>query len=141
VRRIVLAIVLAVASAPAQAPRDGATVWKVVRDGLIGPDSAEFWKIVKDSLLPSPPLARDRFRGVVLSSEPSDHPILLRIAMYGATTPELTIKLPRPLKASYPPGTDVLFKGVAREFTREPFMLTLEVDQDQYSFVEKESSK
>jgi len=58
--------------------------------------------------------------------------------MYGKTTAELMIKLSRPLKASYPPGTVVLFQGAAREFTRDPFMLTLEVDQDQYTFVEKE---
>jgi hypothetical protein len=59
--------------------------------------------------------------------------------MYGATTPEVTIKLPRPLKASYPSGTIVLFQGGATEFTRDPFMLTLEVEQDQHTFVEKES--
>jgi hypothetical protein len=139
VRRILLAILIAVTSAPAQPPTGGEAVWKAVRDGLAGPHSSEFWESnIKDALLPGS-LARAGWRGTVISSEPPDHPILLRLAMYGATMPEVTIKLPRPLKASYPSGTIVLFLGGATKFTRDPFMLTLEVEQDEHTFVEKQT--
>ena len=59
--------------------------------------------------------------------------------MYGATTPEVTIKLSRPLKASFPPGTIVLFQGTANRFIRDPFMLTIEVEEDQHTFVKRQS--
>jgi hypothetical protein len=138
-RRLILLALVPLAFAPAQRQGDGAPWWKSLHDRLTKPDAEEFFKtVVKDAELPGPELPAG-LRGTIVSSSPEYHPTRLTLAMYGATTPEVTIRLERSLPMALPEGTVVRFQGVAVEFTRDPFMLIFEVDpDDRVTFVRAE---
>ena len=46
----------------------------------------------------------------------------------GGNTAEVTLKLETPLPGKAEPGTEIQFKGIPSAFTKEPFMLTFDVD-------------
>jgi hypothetical protein len=48
------------------------------------------------------------------------------------TTPQVTLELESPLPKAEP-GTVIEFEGVGKEFTKEPFMLTMEIDKSKIS--------
>jgi hypothetical protein len=86
--------------------------WKAIKDGLI--NQAGYWDQMKDAALP-------KLRGKVVSSSPKS----IVLALSDATTPEVTLTFETPVKADE--GASLQFVGVAKTFTKEPFMLTLEV--------------
>jgi hypothetical protein len=53
------------------------------------------------------------------------------LALSDTTTPEVTLEFENPVKAD--PGTPVEFKGVAKDFVKEPFMLTLTAEKEDVS--------
>lgn len=88
---------------------------------------------MKDAAVPAGINGLYTLRGTVVSATPADHPTELVIAMSDDHTSEVTLKLfgekgPAGLKMPVPPGTIVEFGGIAREFERQPFMLTFEVE-------------
>ena len=77
------------------------------------------------------------FKGTVLSSKLTDHPVELVLAISDNRTPEVTLQLVDSgfLKGAVPPGTVVEFSGVVTAFTPNPFMVTWEVhNRDAGSF-------
>ena len=111
-------------------------VWRIVKDGLQKPGAERFFESnVKDVLLPDGVNGVKFFVGTVLSSKPSDRPHELVLALSDLKTPEVTLRLvdefgQTALRKPLPPGTRVAFEGVVRTFTKEPFMLTFEVQAD-----------
>ncbi|MEO8051263.1 MAG: hypothetical protein ABI833_12675 [Acidobacteriota bacterium] len=67
------------------------------------------------------------FEGTLVSSAPPEHPNQFLIAMLDEKAPEVTLRIKGQLKNPLPVGTLVSFEGVIEAFTREPFMLILEV--------------
>ena len=49
------------------------------------------------------------------------------MAISDATTPEVTLQFETPVKADT--GSSIEFDGVAKEFTKEPFMLTMTAEK------------
>ena len=47
----------------------------------------------------------------------------------GGDNPEVTLKLENPLPGKAEKGTEIQFQGVPSAFTKEPFMLTFDVDR------------
>lgn len=86
--------------------------WKAIKEGLLSQDG--YWDQMKDAALP-------KLRGKVVSSTPKS----IVVALSDATTPEVTLTFETPVKAEE--GATLQFVGVAKQFTKEPFMLTLEV--------------
>lgn len=128
--RLVMLALIPLSFAPAQRSQDPSDIWKDIHDGLTRPDADDFFKsVIEDAELPGPDYPGG-LRGTVVSSNPEYHPTVLTLAMYGATAPEVTIRLGRSLTQRLPNGTVVRFQGVAREFTKDPFMLTFDVDPD-----------
>jgi hypothetical protein len=136
-----LAVMILVLLLPTRSSADeAAELWHLIRQGLTGPDSANFWQhTLKDALLPGGSMGARALRGEVLAWLPAERPTRLVLAMSDEKTPEVTLKVAPPLKSPFPKGTVVLFAGVAAEFSKDPFMLTFDVEQDGSTFVEKES--
>jgi hypothetical protein len=73
------------------------------------------------------------FIATVLSGKPANHPTQLVLALSDTHTPEVTLHFldqrhkPAAFRKALTPGTKVAFAGTAKEFTKEPFMLTFDV--------------
>ncbi len=123
------------AIAAAQRPRSTytpETFWRdVVKGRRTGPDAeALFERSYKDALLPGAVMPGQGMRGIVISATPPASPTELVLAMSDESTPEATLRFIRgqSLGRPAPPGTKVEFEGVAKEFTRSPFMVIFEVE-------------
>jgi hypothetical protein len=119
-----------------QAPRryeQQSMAWLEIKKGLTGPDAEKFLEALMGATLPvgmgsiGPNGALHAFEGILVSSTPDQHPNKFLIAMPGNKTPELTLKMKGSLAKPLPAGTLISFAGDVEAFTREPFMLTLEV--------------
>jgi hypothetical protein len=88
--------------------------WKNLKTNLQG--DAAFFDQMKDAEMPF------ELQGTVVSADPKK----VVLAMSDKTTPEVALTFETPVKAD--PGSTITFsKVIAKSFTKEPFMLTLEV--------------
>ena len=99
-------------------------LWIAVKKALVGAEGDTYFKeSVKDSAVPP-------MKGKVLSHKPALKPKEIEVAVADATTPEITIIIAEggTLPGKADPGTEIEFESVAKAFTKEPFMMTVEVE-------------
>lgn len=94
-----------------------------VKKQLQGAEAETYWASVKDSELPA-------FKGKIVSIKPETNPKELVMAVSTGDQPEVTIVMETALRGKADVGTELEFTGVAKEYTKEPFSLKLEVDND-----------
>lgn len=69
-------------------------------------------------------------RGYLVSATPADRPNTLVLALSDRSGPgEVTLVLDEPFRYGAPRGTTIRFEGIAKSFTRQPFMLTFDAEQ------------
>jgi hypothetical protein len=71
-----------------------------------------------------------KFKGVLISSKPATAPKELVLGVMDPNTPDVTLKLETPLRGKADPGRELEFEGIVSGFTKEPFMLVLDVDEN-----------
>ena len=107
--------------------------WAEIKRDLSGPEGIKYWEALKEACIPCGLYGVHTLRGTVISSTPADHPNELVLAMSDDPTPEVTLRLfdrqDKPIGLTKPveAGTVVEFGGAAKDFSREPFMLTIRV--------------
>ena len=94
-----------------------------LKKALLAADGETYWGNVKDAELPT-------FKGKLVSMKPDVNPKELVLAVESADQPEVTLVLDKALRGKAEPGTEIQFTGVAKEYTKEPFTLKLEVDNE-----------
>jgi hypothetical protein len=103
--------------------------WLRLKQALTGPTGDDYFNGgVKGALIPpedQPPL-----KGFVISQEPARAPKKVVLGMSNPTNSEVTIELENPLPGPAEPGTPIEFRGVAKALTKEPFMLTFDVERE-----------
>jgi tetratricopeptide (TPR) repeat protein len=97
-------------------------LWKVIKDSLTAADGEQYFN---DKLKGTAP---PKLRGKLVSTKPAIRPKELVLDLDGGDTGEVTLKLETPLPGKADKGTDIQFQGVPSAFTKEPFMLTFDVD-------------
>jgi tetratricopeptide (TPR) repeat protein len=96
--------------------------WVQLKRGLTGPQSATYWEGLKDSAIAT------KFKGKVISSSPPVKTKEVIVGIRDANNPEVKLILEAPV-GKVEPGAEIEFEGaVAKEFTAEPFLLTLEIE-------------
>ena len=103
--------------------------WNEIKEGLTGDGSAMYWDAMKDAALPSGRPEVTKFKGKLVSATPETRPKELTIAI-GGDMPDATLKLEEPLPGKMDPGGEISFSGVAKDFSKAPFMVTFEVSKD-----------
>ena len=103
--------------------------WNEIKEGLTGAGSATYWDAMKDAGLPGGKDGVMKFKGKLVSATPEVKPKMLTLAIAG-DMPDVTIKLDEPLPGKMEPGGEISFSGVAKEFSKEPFMVTFEAGPD-----------
>ncbi len=109
-------------------------VWSTIKRSLVAPDGEEYFEDnLRGSMLPGGVEGVTVFTGTIVSAEPGEQPSTLVVAVADDATPDATLQLKDSdwkdahLNGPVVPGTIVQFEGVPTSFTKEPFMLTLDV--------------
>lgn len=101
--------------------------WRELRENLTGADSIDYWRRVDGALVPGGFDGIAKFAGKLVSASPETNPIELMIAVDGAAA-DAKIELIEALPGRMPAGREIRFAGTAKEFTKSPYLLTLESD-------------
>jgi len=102
-------------------------LWTKIKTALSASDGEHYFETeLKDSAVP--PL-----QGVVVEAKPECRPTELRIAVVlpndaENSRPEVLLKLEKPLTGKPETGSEIHWTGVAKAFSKEPFLLTMEVE-------------
>ncbi len=92
-----------------------------MRNALTAERGEAYFAQIKDSLIPP---QEDTFDGTVVSqSSPTD------LIIVDSPAGDATLEFKHPLNG-VAPGTRVLFRGVIKSYTKEPYMLRLRVLED-----------
>jgi tetratricopeptide (TPR) repeat protein len=98
-------------------------LWKRIKEELMGPNGQQYFESsMKDAQIPE-------LRGWLVEQRPKE----LVIAISDKTTPELTLRLDAAMPGTAEPGTELTFEGIGKEFTKEPFMVTMDVEKAKVS--------
>jgi tetratricopeptide (TPR) repeat protein len=92
-----------------------------VKEQLVADGGETYWQDLKDAELPE-------LKGKIVSMSPETNPKEIVVAITTADTPEVTIVLDTALRGKAEPGTELTFVGVAKEYSKDPFTLKVEVD-------------
>ena len=97
-------------------------MWKGIKAELTGDNGqAYFEEKMKGTAPPA-------FKGTVVSVDPSTRPKTVTVAIENPEVAEVTLVLGKPLARPAEPGTEIEFEGIPREFSKEPFNVTFEVE-------------
>lgn len=97
-------------------------LWVNIKNQLTGPNGDQYFNSsMKGAAVP-------RLRGALISQQPAVRPKELVLGISDPNTPEVTLRMETPLPGKAEPGTQLEFEGVPRNFSKEPFMVTFDVD-------------
>lgn len=102
-------------------------LWMKIKTALAAADGVHYFETeLKDSAVP--PL-----QGIVVEAKPECRPTELRIAIAAPTDaqnprPEVLLKLEKPLPGKPESASEIHWTGIAKAFSQEPFLLTMEVE-------------
>ena len=109
-------------------------LWRSIKMELTGDNGPAYYESsVKDAGLPGGVNGVMKFKGKLISTTPETRPKELKLAVESPEVADVTLKLEEPLPGKMDPGGDIEFSGTAKAYTKEPFMLTFEVDKEDIS--------
>jgi len=98
-------------------------LWKRIKDELAGPNGQQYFdSSMKEAQIP-------RLRGWVVEQRPKE----ILVAISDKTTPEITLQFDAPISGKVDPGTELQFEGIGKSFTKEPFMVVMDVEKKNVS--------
>jgi hypothetical protein len=104
-----------------------------IKKELAGENGAAFFEErVKGAALPGKIEGTEftTLKGRVVTNNAKEVVLIMDPSQSVGTEGEVTLKVEGGLRGKAEPGTEIEFEGIASEFTREPFMLTFEVEKD-----------
>lgn len=104
-------------------------LWQTIKTGLTGDGADAFWANLKDAAVPGDVPNVTKFTGKLISMTPAIRPKELVLAVEKPDVPDVTLKFEEALPGKMEPGSDLEFSGVAKDYTKSPYMLTLAVDK------------
>jgi tetratricopeptide (TPR) repeat protein len=106
-------------------------LWMSVKKELAAAGGEQYFEErVKGAALPGGASGVTKFRGKLISMKPVARPKELVLGIADANTPEVTLKFETPLAGKAEPGIEIGFSGTATAFTKDPFMVTFEVEKE-----------
>jgi hypothetical protein len=105
-------------------------LWRSIKEELTGDNGpAYFVSSMKDAALPGGVNGIERFKAKVISMAPAVRPKELVVAIEDPAIGDATLKLDGALPGRMEPGGEIEFEGVARAYTKDPFVVTFEVEK------------
>jgi len=104
-------------------------LWVSIKENLTGEGGEKYFQDnMKDALVP--PENMPAFKGTLIRSDPVKNPKKLVLRITDPEKPEVTLILEEALTGVAEPGTALQFRGAPTSFTKEPFMVTFDVEKD-----------
>ncbi len=104
-------------------------MWMNLKKELTGANGGQYFESsLKNAHIPGGAGGVQKFRGTLISSKPPTAPKELVLGVVDPNTPDVTLVLETPMRGKADAGTVLEFEGVVSAFSKEPFMLTLDVD-------------
>ena len=100
-------------------------IWVQMKQELTGAGGAAYSEQLKGAALP-------KFKGKVVSMDPPTNPKKIVVGISDASAPEITIEIDEKgfLPGKVDPGTELEFEAVGKEFTADPFNLTVVAEKE-----------
>jgi len=92
---------------------------------------AYFEMNVKGALLPGGANGVQKFKGKIVSMTPETKPKQIVLALEQPNVPDVTLELSQGLPGKMEAGEELQFEGVAKAFTKQPFMVVFDVEPKQ----------
>jgi hypothetical protein len=104
---------------------------KVLKENLTKDGGDAYFDMnVKDTLLPGGVNGVSKFKGKIVSMTPATRPKEVDLAIEKAGVADAKLIFEAPLPGKMEPGEELEFEGTAKSFTKEPFMVTFDVDKE-----------
>jgi tetratricopeptide (TPR) repeat protein len=101
-------------------------LWKDLKAALTAPSGDTYFETnMKDALVP-------RLKGRLVATTPASKPKELILAIENSAG-DVTLKLDGALPGKMEPGGEIEFEGIAKSFSKDPFMVTFETDRTKLS--------
>jgi len=91
---------------------------------------AFFEMSMKGALLPGGANGVMKFKGKIISMTPETKPKQIVLALEQPNVPDVTLELSEALPGKMDAGEEIMFEGVAKSYTRQPFMVVFETEPD-----------
>lgn len=105
-------------------------LWMNLKAALTDANGQQYFDTnMKGSEVPGGAGGVQTFKGKLISSKPALHPKELVLSIADGTTPDATLNLDAALPGKADPGVEIEFSGVPSSFTKEPFMVTFDVEK------------
>lgn len=101
--------------------------WTQIKEGLMGENSAPYWEAMNGAAFPGGHDGVEKFKGKLVSATPEIKPKELTIAV-GGDAADAKIVLDEALPGMMEPGGEISFSGVAKEFSKDPYIVTFEAE-------------
>jgi len=126
---------IALRKAQDQAKADAANpilaFWRdIVREPL-QKDGDSYFENMKGALLPGGAAGVQKFKGKIVSMTPESKPKQIVLALEQPNVPDITLELSQALPGKMEAGEELQFEGVAKSYTKQPFMVVFEVEPGQ----------
>jgi tetratricopeptide (TPR) repeat protein len=97
-------------------------LWKDLKAALTAPEGDTYFETnMKDALVP-------RLKGKLVATTPASKPKELILAIENSAG-DVTLKLDGALPGKMEPGGEIEFEGIAKSFTKDPFMVTFDAEK------------
>ncbi len=97
-------------------------LWKDLKAALTAPAGDTYFETnMRDALVP-------RLKGKLVATSPASKPKELVLAIENAAG-DVTLKLDGALPGKMEPGGEIEFEGIAKSFTKDPFMVTFDAER------------
>jgi len=107
----------------------GLALWVSIKENLTADGGQKYFtENMKDALIP--PEGMVPFKGTLISHDPAKNPKTLVLGIQDPGQADVTLKLDTAMTGVAPAGTVIQFRGAPESFTKEPFMVTFEVDKE-----------
>jgi hypothetical protein len=108
------------------------TLWvKTLKENLLKPDGDSFFEMtVKDALLPGGANGVSKFKGKIVSMAPATRPKEIQLAIEKSGVADAKLTFETALAGKMEPGEELQFEGTAKSYTKDPYMITFEVEKD-----------
>ena len=108
-------------------------LWQAaIKDPLTKDGSdAYFDSTVKGTLLPGGANGVQKFKAKIVSMTPETKPKQIVLALEQPNVPDVTLDLSQALPGKMEAGEELQFEGVAKAYTKQPFMVVFDVDPKQ----------
>ena len=108
-------------------------LWQTaIKDPLTKDGGEAYFEMnVKENLLPGGANGVQKFKGKIVSMTPETKPKQIVLALEQPNVPDVTLELSQALPGKMEAGEELQFEGIAKSFTKQPFMVVFDVEPKQ----------